>query len=51
MTEILSVPEEYLLEVIKIIRAGLKTNPNCNKEVKQQLTKWCKDEEDYIKNC
>jgi hypothetical protein len=51
-TEILSVPEDHLLEVIKVIRAGLKAtkdDKNITPETRQQLTKWCRDEEKYIR--
>lgn len=48
-SETLNVPEEHLLEVIKIIRNGLKTTKRISPEVKEALTKWCDDEESYIK--
>jgi len=44
-----TVPEDHLMEVIEIIRAGLRATPNATPEVKRQLTKWCKDEEKYIR--
>lgn len=47
-SEILSVPEEYLIEVIKVIRAGLK-KVRISKETSIQLKKWCKEEEEYLK--
>ena len=37
------------MEVIEIIRAGLRATPNATPEVKRQLIKWCKDEEKYIR--
>ena len=46
--EILVVPEEYLREVIEIIRAGLKTSANWNQEVAEMLDKWCKAEMEYL---
>jgi hypothetical protein len=46
-SEILSVPEEHLLEVIAIIRAGL-ANKACSAEVRERLTEWCDEEEEYI---
>lgn len=48
MNEALYVPEENLLEVISIIRAGLE-HKACTKAVYKQLTKWCDEEEEYIK--
>jgi len=51
-SEILAVPEEHLEDVILVIRNGLKsTKPKhkINREVRTQLTKWCKEEEDYLK--
>ncbi len=45
--EILAVPEERLAEVIKVIRAGLKAI-KISKDVKYNLSKWCKDEEEYL---
>jgi len=47
--EVLTVPEDHLLEVIAIIRAGLRATPKITPEVKRQLTKWCKNEERYIR--
>lgn len=50
--EILAVPEGSLLEVIKVIRTGLKSLKNdraISKETREQLTKWCDEEEAYIK--
>jgi hypothetical protein len=47
--EILAVPEEYLQEVIDVIRAGLHVMSSIVKpETKEQLTKWCDDEQKYI---
>ena len=47
-SEILTVPEERLEDVIEVIRAGLKTT-KVPKDVKYNLSKWCRDEEDYLK--
>lgn len=47
MNETLHVPEEHLLEVINIIRSGLK-HESCSNEVHKQLTEWCDEEEEYI---
>ena len=48
-SELLHVPEEHLLEVIKIIRSGVAAQKaDITPEVKQQLTKWCNEEEAYI---
>ncbi len=46
-SETLSVPEEHLEEVIKVIRAGLKA-VRVKREVSQQLKKWCDEEEEYV---
>jgi hypothetical protein len=52
--EILAVPEEHLADVIKIIRAGLEVvafdRNSVDPEVIEQLTEWCNDEEEYLKN-
>lgn len=52
-SEILSVPEEYLKEVIKIIRAGVKACNSGKSEVsavvEHNLLQWCKDEEAYLR--
>lgn len=54
-TEILVVPEEKLLEVIRVIRVGLTaTYADADKkilmETRRQLKKWCDEEERYIKS-
>lgn len=46
-SEILAVPEDCLLEVIKVIRAGLR-RVEVSDEVRKQLTTWCDEEEEYI---
>lgn len=46
--EVLSIPEESLEEVIRVIRAGLKTEP-VSDEVRAYLAEWCDDEEAYLK--
>lgn len=46
-SEILAVPEEYLEEVIKVIRTGLK-HTKVSRSVKSNLTKWCNEEEQYL---
>jgi hypothetical protein len=54
-SEILAVPEEHLEEVIKIIRMGLEhfyygpRHPGVHPDVREQLLKWCDDEEEYLK--
>jgi len=50
MQEILAVPEEYLEEVIKIIRNGLANTKDVPDEVHENLTRWCNDEEQYLKS-
>lgn len=47
-SEILSIPEDYLEEVIDIIRVGLRECEPVNLKVKQQLTKWCDEEQAYL---
>lgn len=47
-SEVLAVPEEYLQEVINVIRAGLKTT-KVSGDTKYNLKKWCNEEEEYLK--
>lgn len=47
-TEALYVPEEHLGKVIRILRAGIKAEKP-PKDVAAPLLKWCKDEEEYLK--
>jgi hypothetical protein len=47
--EILAIPEEHLAEVIRVIRAGLALAAVSN-EVREQLTKWCDAEEEYLRD-
>jgi hypothetical protein len=46
--EALYVPEEKLKYVIRILRAGIKTEKP-PKKVEEALLQWCLDEEDYLK--
>jgi len=46
--EILVVPEEFLPEVIRVIRAGLHTVGDLRGETRQMLLEWCEDEEEYL---
>lgn len=48
-SEILSVPEQHLKSVIKVIRAGLKA-VKVPKEVKEALLHWCEEEENYLED-
>jgi hypothetical protein len=48
VNEVLGVPEDCLEEVIKVIRAGLKQE-KVSGRVKRNLSKWCKEEEEYLK--
>ena len=48
-SEILAVPEENLLEFIKIVRTGLKHTKKVTPEVRIALTEWCNEEEAYMK--
>lgn len=45
--EILAIPEEQLLEVVKVIRAGLQV-VDVSRETSDNLTNWCNDEEEYL---
>jgi len=47
--EILSIPEDYLAETIKVIRLGLKAYPEVDAVVEYNLNKWCDEEEEYLK--
>jgi len=47
--EILVVPEDRLLEVIAIIRNGIKSTKIVSKDTKYNLLKWCDEEEMYMK--
>ena len=49
-SEVLSVPEEHLEDVIYVIRRGLaSTKKGIDKAVFDQLTKWCDEEEEHLK--
>jgi hypothetical protein len=48
-SEILSVPEESLAEVIRVIRTGLKNAKFISKDTRANLKKWCDEEEAYLK--
>jgi len=50
-SEILTVPEDHLSEVIRVIRAGLeatKKDSKISKTTRTQLAKWCDEEEEYL---
>jgi hypothetical protein len=46
-SEILSVPEENLEDVIKVLREGLK-HVKVKHEVATQLERWCDKEQHYL---
>lgn len=48
-SELLAVPEYLLLEVIEIIRTGLKHYRKTTSDTKELLIDWCDEEEAYIK--
>ena len=51
--ETLSVPEENLSQVIRVIRAGVQLfdgTPHLDREVRDKLTKWCNEEEQYLRS-
>lgn len=45
--EVLHVPEQHLLEVVKVIREGL-AHTSVSPEVREALATWCDDEERYM---
>ncbi|WP_180267710.1 hypothetical protein [Nostoc linckia] len=50
-TEVLNIPEEYLEQVILVIRRGIQKSEECGgvqQEVIEQLKKWCDEEEAYL---
>jgi len=48
-TEILTVPEEKLEEVINVIRTGLNKSPvRISRETREALTKWCSEMQEYV---
>lgn len=48
-SETLAVPEESLKEVVAIIRSGLSHVKWISKDTRNNLKKWCDDEEAYLK--
>jgi hypothetical protein len=46
-SETLSVPEEHLEDVIKVLREGLK-HVKVKREVATQLKRWCDEEQHYL---
>ena len=47
-TEVLSIPEEYLSDVIRVIRVGLDMTPGVDPEVRKRLSEWCEQEAEYL---
>ena len=53
-SEVLAVPERHLADVIKVIRRGLAASKGrvkgvaVHQEVREQLKKWCDEEEEYL---
>lgn len=47
-TEILAIPEEYLGQVIHVIRAGLENTDDIADNVRARLNEWCDDEAGYL---
>jgi hypothetical protein len=50
-TERLSIPEERVAEVIKVIRAGRKAtqkDPSISNETRRCLDTWCDEMDEYI---
>lgn len=52
--EILAVPEQYLGDVIKVIRTGLlfmaQVEQPPDSALVEQLTKWCDEKEAYLRS-
>lgn len=48
--EILAIPEQFLSEVIMVIRNGLSSTDLSflSDETVEQLEKWCDEEEEYL---
>jgi hypothetical protein len=46
--EVLCIPEDYLREVIDVIRLGIISLPDIREEVKEALLDWCIAEENYL---
>lgn len=46
--EVLYVSEAHLRDVIRVIRAGLRTTKKLPEEVREHLAKWCDEEEEYL---
>lgn len=51
MSEILAIPEDYLVEVIRVTRAGLRASKKVSADTRRNLTKWCNEEAEYLKEC
>ena len=48
-SEILSVPEERILEVVKVLRSGISTcQDSVSEDTLIHLMKWCNDMEEYM---
>jgi hypothetical protein len=47
-SEVLSIPEEHLGEVIKVIRAGL-AHAEVSEAAEDALVDWCDDTERYLR--
>lgn len=48
-SEILIIPEDYLDEVVSIIRCGLADTPRVRRIVRKNLTSWCDKMDEYLK--
>jgi hypothetical protein len=46
--EVLSIPEERLDEVIKVIVYGLAHVDDISEETREALNQWCADEREYL---
>ena len=46
-SELLSVPEENLEEVINVIENGLK-HTKVSRDTKRNLKEWCREEKEYL---
>lgn len=48
-SEVLSIPEESLAEVIRVLRAGMLSAKNISTATRNSLKQWCREEEEYLK--
>ena len=49
MSEALYIPEEHLEEVVALIRFALKKHDHVSRSVRTNLSQWCNEQEEYLK--